>query len=97
MFFGVTEDWGLGSFFLFHETPRAPQLNPQSSLTPKNTQVTTGYESEFIVQFMSAQGAAKVREFEKKRQRKSSKPSQEEQLTISILSNLNTLPSERDA
>ena len=46
---------------------------------------------------MSPQGAAKVREFEKKRQPKSSKPSQEEQLNISILSNPNTLPWERDA
>lgn len=47
--------------------------------------------------FMSAQGAEKVREFERKRQRESSKPSREEQLTISILSNPNTLPWERDA
>ena len=27
-------------------TPRAPQRNPQSSLTPKNTYIATGYESE---------------------------------------------------
>ena len=47
VFFGVREDWGLGwgargvscyfSFFPSHKTPRAPQPNPQSSLTPKNT------------------------------------------------------------
>ena len=28
-----------------HVFPRAPQPNPQSSLTPKNTQIATGYES----------------------------------------------------
>ena len=33
------------SFFPSHETPRAPQLNPQSSLTPKNTWIATGLES----------------------------------------------------
>ena len=36
----MREDWGLGwgargVFFPSHETPRAPQPNPQSSLTPK--------------------------------------------------------------
>ena len=34
------------SFFPSHETPRAPQPNPQSSLIPKNTYIATGYESE---------------------------------------------------
>ena len=39
-FFGVREDWGLGwgareVSLPSHKTPRAPQPNPQSSLTPK--------------------------------------------------------------
>ena len=46
-FFGMREDWGLGNEeragshgkgrIPSHETSRAPQPNPQSSLIPKNT------------------------------------------------------------